>query len=1116
LADFVHLHCHSQYSLRDGVASVEELVCAAKKANMPAMALTDHGNMFGLIPFYRECKKQEINPIIGVEAYVAVFNRFVKTTKIECTHRPLEPGQKFPYERHHLTILAQNETGYRNLVQLVSKSYTEGFYKYPRMDKELLRRHSDGLIGMSACKAGEVGYFLDRENKQGALKAVRKYTEIFDGRFFLELMPHNSYNHSLIEIAKESDAELVVTQDVHYINRDDSDIQKVIGFYGKKKREDLPDYNYDLSFKTREQMEKTYQDFPKDIIQRALDNTVKIANQCNVELSFLETEKKKKSLYPRYHKLKSTEIKTENQEANELLRNLVMEKAKERGVVNNSDIMKQVEDELQVICDANYASYFLAETDILENAGGDEPIFCNARGSAAGSYVAYLLGITQVDPIEHGLMFERFLNPERPKMPDIDIDVEDNRRQDIFDYIVEKYGRDNVARLLSFSTVQPRLALKLAGEYLEIPEAQIDEIYLSMVGELKGLPDEDIISGNIIHESVKSLSGFGEIISKDEQLQNLVNLAKRVEGKLFNVSFHPAGILTSRHPLTDFVPLWMRKDEIAVQLDYNNSGLIGLKYDFLLSKALTVIKDTIRQVEEIHGTKIDIDNLFNNPNDPQVYELISSGQTTTIFQLNSNLAKRVSAQVKPSSLQELVVLNAMPRPAPIKRGKVDEYIRNRDQGIPTHPIKECNPILKETMGVLFLQEQIMKICTDVAGFDLKQTDIMRSLLGKKLSKLDPADIEKLNELKIEFLKGVKTKGYNEELANNLFEELADFSEYCFNKSHCVSYTRLIYVTAYLKLHYPEIYMCSWLNHANVKDNRIEYLNECKRLGIQLLPPDINKSNENFTLEIDGNNITGIRFGLGHIKDVAKRADEIIKERNANGEYESFQDFISRASVIKSEKDARIINSKRIEALVKAGAFDSFSSDRNLLLRYIHHEDIKRRRNNIRKIEKTTKSKLKLSLNLGFCGTDREALIRFISMPLEKYTAKQKTDYEIEYIGVHLPFELLNFIDDSKNYLFLPPIEKILNSPSGTLFKALGFIEEIGPEKRNRYNQMRIPLILSDPTGKLKLNLDKFKYRQILSHIKAGNIVSVLARTRVIRTPNEPFRIFVPERIKILG
>ncbi len=1108
MADFVHLHCHSQYSLRDGVATVKELVHAAKDADMPAIALTDHGNLFGLIPFYRECRNAEIKPIIGVEAYVAIFNRQVKTTKIECTHRPLEPGQKFPIERHHLTLLAQNETGYRNLVQLVTRGYTEGFYRKPRIDKQLLREHSEGLIGMSACKAGEVGYFLDRGNKQGALQAIREYREIFGGRFFMELMPHSGYNHQLVEVAEESGTELVITQDVHYIQPEDEEIQKVIGFYGKKTG-DRPDYSFDLSFKTREQLEDVFRDYPAGAIQKALDNTLEIADRCNVSLPFLETAKKDSFFYPRFHGLTSQNIEDEQAEASTLLRSRVMGKVKEWGVEEDPQRMNRINHELDVICEANFASYFLAESDILENVGGDEPIFCNARGSAAGSYVAYVLGITQVDPIEHGLLFERFLNPERPKPPDIDIDVEEERREEIFNYITEKYGENNVARLSSFSTVQPRLALNLAGKYLGMPEALVDEAYLLMVDQLKLVADEGVAQGAQIAECIERMPDLKAKMQTDEEIGRLVNLATRVEGKLFNISLHPAGILTSRYPLTDFVPLWMRKNEAAVQIDYNDSELIGLKYDFLLSKALTVIRETFEEIERIHGRKLDIDMPTD---DRETYELIGTGNTTTIFQLNSELGRRVSARVKPSDFEELTVLNAMLRPAPIRDGKVDDYIEKRARGGFEHYIKECVPILEETSGVLFLQEQIMSICFNVAGFNWAQADTMRSLLGKKKPKED--DKKELETLKSKFIEGVLKKGYSEDRANELLDELTGFSKYCFNKSHCVSYARLIYVTAYLKRHYPEIYMCSWLNHANTRDNRIEYLNECKRLGIPLLPPDINQSRERFTLQARGDRIDGIRFGLAFVKDVSRRAKAIVAERDENGNYQSLQDFIARASAIKTERGSRMINSRHIEALVKAGAFDSFNKDRNTLLRYCKFGSLTRRRNETRKILKDTAHNIRLSR--GFSENDRDALISFLSMPAGEFTVFHKTGYEIEYLGTYLPADLAECIESGEDYLCLPPIEKILNSPDGTLFRVLGFVEEIGPEKRNRYNRTQIPLVLTDPSGKLKLNLDKFKFRPLLLNIAVGNIVSVLASTKVTGLRGERFRIFYPKRIEILG
>jgi len=502
-------------------------------------------------------------------------------------------------------------------------------------------------------------------------------------------------------------------------------------------------------------------------------------------------------------------------------------------------------------------------------------------------------------------------------------------------------------------------------------------------------------------------------------------------------------------------------------------------------------------------------------NDPQIYRVIGAGKTTAIFQLGTDLGKRICKKMKPSNFDELGILNALIRPAPIKAGKDDAYIRNRDNGVEEHRIKECNPILEETKGVLIFQEEIMLICERAAGFNMNQADTMRSLLGKKPSKLKKEQKKEKKLLSEKFIQGVIDKGYSNKEAEELLDELINFSKYCFNKSHSTAYARLIKITAYLKTRYPEIYMCAWLNHTSKSEDRIDYLNECKRLGITLLPPDINVSEKIFTLEGDGNSGKGIRFGLGFVKGVAGRADEIVKDRNENGKYQSLQKYLSRMTDIKNEKDKRIINSNHITALAKAGALDSFSPNRNMLLRYINYENINLRRKIYREIEVNTGHKIKHS-KLFSGAAARNILIKIITAPISQFSVNQRTKYEIDLLGTYLPPRLFECLDEKQNFIYLPPIEKILISPNDVLFHTLGFIEEIGQAKRNRYSQIRVPVTITDPTGKLKTNLDVFKYRQVLKHLRVGNIISLLARTKIIKIKNEYIRVFYPERVEILG
>lgn len=883
---FTHLHVHSHYSLLDGLPKIDELLDYVKELGMNSVALTDHGVLYGAVEFYKKAKAKGIKPIIGCEVYTAFEKLQDKRPNIDD-------------KRYHLILLAKNEQGYKNLVKLVTKAHLEGFYYKPRIDEELLKEHSEGLIGLSACLQGKIPRLL-LANKYGEAEAVaKKYEEIFGkGNFYLELQPHQkipeqiSCNKKLIELSKKTGIPLVATNDIHYLRPDDAEAQDVLMLINTgadpADPERLSMAQDDFSMLSPEQMAEFFKDAPE-----AIENTQKIADQCNFQF---ELGKVKLPLFP------VPEGKTSEQ----FLEELCYQGLKTRyGGNPDPKIIDRLKYEISVIKKTGFAGYFLIVQDFVNWAKQNRIVVGPGRGSAGGSIVAYLTNITNVDPLKHNLLFERFLNPERISMPDIDLDFADRRRDEVIKYVAQKYGQDHVAQIITFGTMAARAVVRDVGRALAYTYSYCDQL-------AKMIP-----MGMDLAETLEKVDEFKEKYESDSQAKRLINLAKKLEGVARHASTHACGVVISADPLTDSVPLQhpTQDDEnIVTQYEMHAIEDLGLlKMDLLGLKNLTIIEDTLARIYVIrNGLKIDIDNIPYD--DAKTFKLLQEAMTTSVFQLEGDGIKRYLKELKPTNFEDITAMIALYRPGPMQF--IPDYIERKHgrQKIEyLHP--KLEPILKDTQGICIYQEQLMKIAQELCGFSLGEADVLRKAIGKKIIELLHAQEEK-------FVQGAVKNGIDKKIGQELWQWILPFAAYGFNKSHSAAYATIAYQTAYLKAHYPVEFMASVLTSEKADIERIAFLiDECKKMNVEVLPPNINESLKNFTVVPDENKI---RFGLLAIKNVGTNiVDAIVEEKKTNGQFQSIGDFVRRVQ----SKD---LNKKSMEALIKAGAFDAFE-ERNKLL-----------------------------------------------------------------------------------------------------------------------------------------------------------------------------------------
>lgn len=895
---FVHLHCHSEYSLLDGMARINDLVKKAKELNMPAVAITDHGSMYGAFKFYVKAVEAGIKPIIGCEVYKAPKSRFDKDGSEE-------------KNAYHLLLIAKNYEGYKNLMKIVSIGHLEGFYYKPRIDFEVLEKYHEGIIATSGCMAGEIPQLLMHNEHKQAEKILEKYLSIFKDDFYIEIQRHSNLerldelNRDLIELARRYGVPLVATNDVHYLNKDDAYAQEILlciqtlRVIFEKDRPlsmiDVPDFY----FKSAEEMQAEFYDLPE-----AIENTVKIAEKCDLKIPY------GKLILPEY------EI-PEGKTAPEYLHELVYKQIPRIKGASEDDIKKRLEYELEIINQKGYTTYFLIVQDFVNWAKNQGIAVGPGRGSAAGSLVSYALNITGINPLEYNIPFERFLNPERPSPPDIDMDFADTRREEVIEYMRHKFGEDKVAQIITFGTMESRSAVRDVARALGMSYSQGDRI-----AKLIPPPKQGFHIG--LSQAIAENPPLKQIYDNEPETKKVLDIAIRLEGVPRHASIHAAGVIISDKQLTEYVPIQRDTKEGRITTQYDMYSLdlnsvdnaVGLmKMDILGLRNLTILEETVKYIKETTGKTINVQDI--PVNDKKTYELISRGETIGVFQLESGGMRRLAKDLVPTKISDIIAMVALYRPGPMDL--IPEFIASkRNPKRIKYLHMDLKPILGETYGIPVYQEQVMEIAHRMAGYTLGEADMLRRAMGKKKKELMKKEKEK-------FIQGAVKQGYTKSLAENIFNFIEKFASYGFNKPHSACYGLIAYWTAYMKANYPVQFMTALLSAelqgvaGPMREQKMaQAVEECRRMEIPILPPDINSSV--FTFSIDGQNI---RFGLCAIKNVGQAAIDAIIEARKTGPFESFTDFLNRV-------DLRKVNKKTLESLIKAGAFAQFGNRATLL------------------------------------------------------------------------------------------------------------------------------------------------------------------------------------------
>ena len=952
--NFTHLHVHTEYSLLDGSNKINEYVARVKELGMNSAAITDHGVMFGCIDFYRAAKAAGIKPILGCEVYVAPGSRFDR-----------EIGQAED-RYYHLVLLAENNHGYENLMKIVSKAFVDGFYYKPRVDMDLLQEYHEGIIALSACLAGEVAKNITRGMYEEAKSAALRYEKIFGkGNFFLELQDHGipqqqRVNQQLLRMSQETGIALVATNDVHYTYDTDAEAHDILLCVQTRKL--LSDENrmrYEggqYYVKSPEEMAELFPYIPE-----ALENTQKIADRCEVEIEFGVTKLPKFDVPAPYNSW-------------EYLNKLCYDGLKERYSGDLTELEKRLEYELGVIKTMGYVDYFLIVWDFIRFARDHDIMVGPGRGSAAGSLVSYTLGITKLDPIKYNLLFERFLNPERVSMPDIDVDFCFERRQEVIDYVVEKYGKDRVVQIVTFGTMAARGVIRDVGRVMDLPYAQCDAI-------AKMIPEELNIT---IDKALKMNPELKNLYTTDETVKKLIDMSRRLEGLPRHTSMHAAGVVISQKSVDEYVPLARASDgSIVTQFTMTTLEELGLlKMDFLGLRTLTVIQKAVKLIEKNKGISLDMDHV--DYNDKAVYDMLGAGKTEGVFQLESAGMTSFMKELKPESLEDVIAGISLYRPGPMDF--IPQYIEGKNNPDSIHFLcPQLEPILSATYGCIVYQEQVMQIVRSLGGYTLGRSDLVRRAMSKK--KAAVMEKERQNFVygnEEEGVPGCVNRGISEEIANKIYEQMMDFAKYAFNKSHAAAYAVVAYQTAYLKCHFPVEFMAALMT--SVIDNPpkvADYILSCRRMGIAILPPDINKGDSTFS--VDGG---GIRYGLSAIKSIGKPVIEaIVAERNQRGDFTSLRDFIERMT-------GKDVNKKAIENFIKAGAFDELPGNRRQkMMVYAQILDA---------IVQEKKNMMAGQMSLFDFVSEEEKTAYEIHMPdVEEYPKEAKLAFEKEVLGIYI-------------------------------------------------------------------------------------------------------------------
>ncbi len=1037
MSDFVHLHVHTQYSLLDGACALEKLVKKAKSMGMDSLAITDHGNMFGAIEFYELCKKNDIKPIIGVEAYEARSSRFDKG-----------PFQNQEEDNYHILLLAQDEQGYKNLLKLVSLSYLEGFYYRPRIDRELLKRYSQGLICLTSCLKGRIPRLVLKERIDEAYKECDDLFHIFGrDRFYLELMDNflpeqKKVNRVLIKMSKDLDIPLVATNDVHYLEKDDAFAHEILlciqtqTNINDPKRMRLQTQEFYL--KSPLKMQELFKDIPQ-----ALKNTVKISQMCNLELKFGQLH------------LPSFPL-PEGKDPYTYLEELCLRGLKEKYPQGfNSGIKERLHQELEVIRKMGYEGYFLVVQDIVNFAKNHGIPVGPGRGSAAGSLVSYLLNITEIDPLKYGLFFERFLNPQRVSMPDIDIDFCYEKRPQVIEYVAQKYGRENVAQIITFGTMQARAVVRDVGRALGFSYQEVDRI-----AKLIPFQEENLKS------AIEDINELKRLYQENERIRQLLDIAQKLEGLSRHASIHAAGIVIADKPLTEYVPLYKTSDgEVTTGFSMKPLEKLGLlKMDFLGLKTLTLIDTTLKIVKRTKNVNLDIQNL--NLDDKKTYHILCSGQTLGVFQLESSGMRDLLRKLRPQAFEDLIACLALYRPGPIGARMLDDFIERKHGRQPVHYLHPLlKNILNSTYGIIVYQEQVMQIASQMAGFTMAEADLLRRAMGKKI----PEEMEKVRQ---KFIEGCKSRGIKEDLAMNIFSLMEHFAGYGFNKSHSTAYALISYRTAYLKAHFPVEFMAALLS--SEKDNQdkiMDYVNEARRLGIKILPPDINESFSDFTVTSSGE----IRFGLMAVKNVGRAAVEsIINARKTSGKFVSFQDFCMRV-------DSRTVNKKVIESLIKCGAFDSLGFKRAQLMSILEKT--------LDMCSRAQKNKSRGQLSLF----DNDSSFQKVEIPeIEEWPTLQLLNFEKQLLGFFVTGHPLNRYQKVLNKISVLNISRLAQLSDNQEVVISGVLQVL-KTTITRKNQPMAILRLEDTESQVEVFAFPEVYQKYFKNITSGNLVIIKGR-----------------------
>ena len=968
---FVHLHVHTEYSLLDGVSRLNRLCSTAKERGQNAIAITDHGNLFGAVDFYKEAKKQGIKPIIGCEVYVAARSRFDKVHGVDSN-------------RHHLILLCKNEEGYKNLTKIVSSAWVDGFYTKPRIDRELLEKHHEGLVCLSACLAGEIPKLIVNGEYIKAKETALWYSNLFGkDNYYLEMQDHSlseqlKVDEGLVRISKETGIPLVATNDVHFIDREDAKVQKVLICIATNH---TIDEEGTLEFETDEFYLKTEDEMRQKFgyVEDAIENTQKIADMCNFDFEFGNT------------KLPNFQV-PDGITHYDYLREKSYRGLKEKYGDNPDKLyVDRLEYELSVIESMGYVDYFLIVSDFIQYAKDNGIPVGPGRGSGAGSICAYCTGITNVDPIKYNLIFERFLNPERVSMPDIDVDFCYERRQEVIDYVVNKYGADHVAQIVTFGTMAARAAIRDVGRALGMSYATVDNVAKKIPRAL----------GITIEKALKESDELKQLYDSDDSVKELIDMSMSVEGMPRHASTHAAGIVITDRPVSDYVPLATNDESIVTQFTMTTIEELGLlKMDFLGLRTLTVINDCVKMVQR-NNFDFDIEKI--DYNDLNVYSLFTSGKTDGVFQCESNGMRNVFMRLKPTNIEDIIAVISLYRPGPMD--SIDSYIQNRHN---PNSISYKTPMLKEildvTYGCMVYQEQVMQIFRSLAGYSLGRADIVRRAMSKKKHKV-------LEDERAFFCDGCAKNGISKEIANEIFDDMSSFASYAFNKSHAAAYAVVAYRTAYLKYYYPSEFMAALLTSVLDNSDKVAgYIDDCKRNNIKILPPNVNFSFKNFTVAND--NKKSIMFGLLAIKNLGHDfIDTIINEREKNGRFTSFYSFCKRVH-------GKGFNRRSVESLIKSGALDGLGSNRNEMLInlpfIIDEIDDDRRRN--------------VQGQIGFFDVLNEGVnSEYVMKTSDEFKTKELLMMEKETTGLYISSHPMEQYADLSNELKCDKIGNILNA-----------------------------------------------------------------------------------------